>query len=122
MGVAFVQGLETEFVDDKDPGREVLPSCGPPGRVLLVAPEPKEEVVGGKPRDGEAVLDSLDAQSRRKMAFAHPGRAQKKDVLFPPHVFAGRQKFDLLFTHAPLEGEFEVFQGLAVGSTTLLLI
>jgi len=70
MGVASVQGLKPEFVDDKDPGRQVLPSFVPPGGVLLVPPETVQEVVGGKPRDGEAVLDSLDSQSRREMAFS----------------------------------------------------
>lgn len=81
MGIASVQSLEPEFVDDKDPGRQVLPSFVPPGGVLLVPPETLQEVVGGKPRDGEDVLESLDSQSRRVLPWGSPDSLKEVLIL-----------------------------------------
>jgi hypothetical protein len=80
-----------------------------------VGPEHVHQVVQQEVGDGEAVLDGLDAERRRKVALPHAGGPQEQHVGLLPDVAAGGQRLDLPAIHPGLERPVEVLERFALG-------
>src|SRR5690606_29723834 len=103
VSVLAIQRLEAELVDDQHAGAHELAAVTLAALVLLVAPQPVDELISGGEGHAETVLDGADAQALRQVGFADSGRTQEEHVLLALSELGGGQQVELVLVQAPLE-------------------
>jgi len=115
VGVAAVESLEAELVNDEHRGGPVAPALHPAQAGGIVPPQLVEQLVGRHRRHRKAVGHRLDPEPKGEVGLADARRSEQQDVLPPPRELAGGQQLDLAAVDPTGKGEVEGLEGFHRG-------